>query len=151
MAEEGRARNRVHLLSALGASAVVTLVAMGLERVLEPAWGLRYLYLPFVPAMLVGARLGGLKGGLGATLMALAGSWIARPEAAPLNGGDALGALVFLLLGCGIAWGGRSLLTVQSQNANTVRTLGAREAHLQSILDTIPEAMIVIDAKGVVQ
>ena len=27
----------------------------------------------------------------------------------------------------------------------------AREAHLQSILDTVPEAMIVIDERGIMQ
>jgi two-component system sensor kinase FixL len=35
--------------------------------------------------------------------------------------------------------------------AELVRDLRAREAHLQSILDTVPDAMIVIDDKGLVQ
>ncbi|MHB2205301.1 PAS domain-containing sensor histidine kinase [Methylobacterium sp. CM6257] len=39
----------------------------------------------------------------------------------------------------------------QAEQKRTEAELRAREAHLQSILDTVPEAMIVIDEAGVIQ
>jgi two-component system, LuxR family, sensor kinase FixL len=47
----------------------------------------------------------------------------------------------FAALGIGIAWFGERLQRTRGQAV-------AREAHLQSILDTVPEAMIVIDEHG---
>ena len=48
------------------------------------------------------------------------------------------------MLGVAIAWFGEGL-------QRTRREAAAREAHLQSILDTVPEAMIVIDERGLIQ
>src|SRR5262249_22109108 len=53
-------------------------------------------------------------------------------------------AVTFAALGVGIAWFGERLRTTRSQAA-------AREAHLESILATVPEAMIVIDERGLMQ
>jgi two-component system sensor kinase FixL len=50
----------------------------------------------------------------------------------------------FAVLGIGIAWFGERL-------QRSRREAAAREAHLRSILDTVPEAMIVIDEHGLMQ
>jgi two-component system sensor kinase FixL len=47
-------------------------------------------------------------------------------------------------LGVGIAWFGERLRTTRIDAA-------AREAHLESILATVPDAMIVIDERGIIQ
>ncbi|MCL2429992.1 MAG: PAS domain S-box protein, partial [Alphaproteobacteria bacterium] len=52
--------------------------------------------------------------------------------------------LTLALIGVGIAWFGEGLQHSRQQAA-------AREAHLQSILDTMPEAMVVIDERGIMQ
>ena len=50
-----------------------------------------------------------------------------------------------------MSWGGE-LLHRSRRRANLMtRDALAREAHLQSILDTVPEAMIVIDERGIMQ
>ena len=57
----------------------------------------------------------------------------------------------FVLIAVGVSWGGE-LLHRSRRRANLLtRDALAREAHLQSILDTVPEAMIVIDERGVMQ
>ena len=50
-----------------------------------------------------------------------------------------------------MSWVGE-LLHRSRRRANLMtRDALAREAHLQSILDTVPEAMIVIDERGIMQ
>ncbi|MBS0248620.1 MAG: PAS domain S-box protein [Proteobacteria bacterium] len=72
-----------------------------------------------------------------------------------VNGGisntNVISALAFVAIGGATAWGGE-LLRRGRQRANVMaRDALAREAHLQSILDTVPEAMIVIDERGIIQ
>ncbi|MBL6752201.1 MAG: PAS domain S-box protein, partial [Nevskia sp.] len=47
--------------------------------------------------------------------------------------------------------GRRALNQSDELSNNLVRELRGREAHLQSILDTVPDAMVVIDERGVVE
>ena len=49
----------------------------------------------------------------------------------------------FLVIGVGISVFGERLRRVRQRAALTTEDLRAREAHLRSILDTIPDAMIV--------
>src|SRR4029077_15236977 len=58
--------------------------------------------------------------------------------------GVASRAATFGVLGIGIAWFGQRLRETRIQSA-------ARESHVESILATVPDAMIVIDERGVMQ
>jgi two-component system sensor kinase FixL len=108
-------------------------------------------YLFFVPAVLLASGLGGWGPGLTATaLSALTGllfiggfSSIATPEV--------VNAIVFAVIGVGIAWSGEQLQRKRIQAAASARQAQAREVHLTSILATVPEAMIVIDERGLIQ
>src|SRR5262249_33951121 len=62
-----------------------------------------------------------------------------------------INAAAFAVIGVGIAWFGESLRRAVSQAVERNQDLLSREAHLQSILDTVPDAMIVIDEHGVIQ
>ena len=65
---------------------------------------------------------------------------------------DIVNAFVFVLVGVGAAWRGDNVASrPRSAAAASTREALAREAHLQSILDTIPDAMIVIDERGIMQ
>jgi two-component system sensor kinase FixL len=58
-------------------------------------------------------------------------------------------ALAFALLGlAAIAWLLRSVLSLREEADETAETLLERDAHLQSILDTVLDATIVIDTNG---
>ena len=105
--------------------------------------------LLFAPAILVTAMLGGLRPGLFATLLGVpAVSFFVTQRADPL---DALifNLILFALVGSTIAWLGGLLHGVRTEWAETKSMLQRREAHLQSILDTVPDAMVAIDVSGI--
>ena len=101
-------------------------------------------YLLFVPAVVAAAALGGLWPGLFATLLGTAGAlW--------LGNADPLASALFVLVGVALTIGGEWFQRSGERTAAAVVDLGEREAHLRSILDTIPDAMIVIDEAGLMR
>lgn len=100
----------------------------------------------------------GLRSGLAATAMAflpvfaLASPLTPPPEVAAASPftQTLITAAVFTILCVGIAVCGERKRTNRRHAHNVARNLLAREAHLQSILDTVPDAMIVIDDKGLI-
>jgi two-component system, LuxR family, sensor kinase FixL len=60
-------------------------------------------------------------------------------------------SVAFTIIAIGISWGGELLHRSRQRAMVMTRDAQAREAHLQSILDTVPEAMIVIDERGIMQ
>jgi two-component system sensor kinase FixL len=147
--DEPLARRRP--LLGIGLTLLITAIAAGLSALLEPVWGRHAHYLLYVPVVLFAARWGGLKAGLVTTALTLAVGLGLAAIRGPLDWGDGLGAIIFLAMGCGIAGAGGRILRAISESRGAVETLAAREAHLQSILDTVPEAMIVIDEMGLIQ
>jgi two-component system, LuxR family, sensor kinase FixL len=128
------------------AVAVAFLLRAGLAPILQD----EAPYLFFVPAVLIAGGLAGLGPGLLATgLSALLGYFIISPS--PRGTSEILNAIAFALIGAGIAWSGEQLQRNRIRAATSARDALAREAHLASILDTVPEAMIVIDERGVIQ
>jgi two-component system sensor kinase FixL len=150
LAETERPRSRPRLFAAAALVVLATAASAIATVLLEPVWGSRVHYIGFIPPVLLSARLGGLWSGLAATALGLIVS-VALTGHGPADAGDWIGAAVFVLLGCGIAGGGERIRRVDAETREALRRLGAREAHLQSILDTVPEAMIVIDEAGAIQ
>jgi two-component system sensor kinase FixL len=108
-------------------------------------------YLFFVPAVLIAAGFGGLGPGLVATALgAVLGFFVINPFP-NVAGAEIFNAAAFTLFGAGIAWGGEQLQRNRIRAAANARDALAREAHVKSILDTVPEAMIVIDERGIMQ
>jgi len=132
---------------ALLAVAVVWLARIALAPILHD----HSPYLLFMPAVLVAAGLGGWGPGLAATGLATVLGLLATADAPHISGAEAATAITFLLIGVGVAWSGEQLQRNRLQAAASARQAVAREAHLTSILDTVPDAMIVIDERGVVQ
>jgi two-component system sensor kinase FixL len=132
---------------ALLAVAVVWLARIALAPILHD----HSPYLLFMPAVLVAAGLGGWGPGLAATGLATLLGLLATADAPHISGAEAATAIAFLLIGVGVAWSGEQLQRNRLQAAASARQAVAREAHLTSILDTVPDAMIVIDERGVVQ
>jgi two-component system sensor kinase FixL len=62
-----------------------------------------------------------------------------------------LNATAFAVIGIGVSWGGGLLHRSRRRAILMTGEALAREAHLESILDTVPEAMIVIDERGIIQ
>jgi two-component system sensor kinase FixL len=58
---------------------------------------------------------------------------------------------LFVVLSAGLVYVGEGMRVTRVRNAVDAHRLREREAHLQSILDTVPDAMILADEKGVMQ
>ena len=132
-----------------GLAAGLVLAAHLIRYALDPALGEHSIYLFFIPATLVASAVGGFGPGCFATMLGLAlglpfaGIRMSQPEL--------VSAAAFGAIGFGMAWlGGRVHRARLDTNART-QDLLSREAHLQSILDTVPDAMIVIDERGIIQ
>ena len=133
------------------ASLALVAIIFLLQSLFAPTLGNQALYLFLVPPVLIAGALGGVGPGLLATALSLglhlyatgAYSNLIDPNS-PLFAAEVSRAATFTVLGVGIAWFGEWLERARRQSA-------AREAHLQSILDTVPEAMIVIDERGLMQ
>jgi two-component system, LuxR family, sensor kinase FixL len=126
-------------------------LAFAARALLSPVLGDETRFLLFIPAVLASAVVGGLGPGLVATALAvpLALSFVAGVPVLSLP--DIAGAAAFVAIGAGIAWGGGQLHRSRVRLAVSNQEALAREAHVKSILDTVPDAMIVIDEQGIVQ
>jgi two-component system, LuxR family, sensor kinase FixL len=130
---------------------VAVAIAFLARLALTPILGDASPYLLFVPAVLTAAGLGGLGPGLLATgLSVVLGFFVSTISPSP-SVPEIVDAALFTLIGVGIAWSGEQLQRNRIRAAASTRDALAREAHLASILDTVPDAMIVIDEGGIVQ
>src|SRR6516225_9017769 len=118
---------------------------------LTPVLGDASPYLLFVPAVLTAAGLGGFGSGLLATGLSVVLGFFAITISPGVSVPEIVDAALFTMIGAGIASSGELLQRNRIQAATSTRDALAREAHLASILDTVPEAMIVIDEGGIVQ
>jgi two-component system sensor kinase FixL len=132
-----------------GFAVVLIVGALAARALLFPQIDGGSVYLFLLPVVLVVSALGGPVPGCIATgLIVATESWVSVKG---LSQTSIVDATAFLAVGFGLAWlGGRVRRARQAVEA-TNRDLVAREAHLKSILDTIPDAMIVIDPKGRIQ
>lgn len=107
-------------------------------------------YLFFVTAILLASIIGGFGPGILAVVLILA---LTLPigNITAINPLDFVTTLAFGVIGIGMSIAGEILHRSRTRASRTAEDLGAREAHLQSILDTVPDAMIVIDERGVIQ
>jgi two-component system sensor kinase FixL len=128
---------------ALAVVAVAFLLRFMLAGALVGASGLL-----FTPAILVAALVGGLLPGLFATVIALpAVMWFAWSSDTPMEV-VVLNSLLFAIVGTAIAWLGGMLHRSRSNWQATNRRLELQQAHLQSVLDTVPDATVVIRPDG---
>lgn len=101
-------------------------------------------------AALAAGILGGFGPGLLATVAALAVAyWTSRAHVTTALP-RIVGITAVATIGLAGSIVGAALRTMRLRTEETRRRLLAREAHLQSILDTVPEAMIVIDESGTI-
>jgi len=129
---------------AIAAVAAIFLVRLGLEVIFVG----RATFIVFLPAILLASIAGGLGPGLLSLLLALSGSYLLGSlSGSPL---DMVNYAIVALVGLAIAWLGEMLHFAYSGMVDTQRELVAREAHLKSILDTVPDATVVIERDGTI-
>lgn len=132
--------------SALAVAVIGAALALAVRLAMTPIMEDRVAFLFFMPAVVLAAALGGLvPGALATALGAAGGLYITWTEQLS---GDLASAAVFLVIGLGISAGGEMFQTMRARAATVNADLRAREAHLSSILATVPDAMVVIDERG---
>jgi two-component system sensor kinase FixL len=108
-------------------------------------------YILFVPAVLIASALGGVGPGLLATALGLALGLFFVADARQFAAADALDGVIFALVGFAVSWRGAILLRFRRLARTSTQDVEARTAHLQSILDSVPDAMVVINERGLIQ
>jgi len=148
----------LHPALAYGGALAFVILVFALREWASPTVPTQAFYLFLVPPVLVAGILGGWGPGLLATGFALAlqlfvsgGAVTLADPRGPLFPVDLARALTFAVVGVTAAWFGSRLRLARSAAFLSTASAQAREAHLKSILDTVPEAMIVIDERGVIQ
>src|SRR5215211_3123711 len=131
-------------------SVAAVLAAFALRQMLLPALEDQSPYLLFLPAVLLAAGMGGFWPGIVSVVLSLALTLLPAGFS-DVARADLTSATIFAAIGTGIALFGEHLARVRLQAAASTQHLLAREAHLRSILDSVPDAMIVIDEKGTMQ
>ena len=126
-------------------------VSWSLREALAPILPGQTLFLYFMPAVLFSAWIGGLWPGLLATALSVASALFLVSDALPLSLAVYINTGAFVIIGIGVSWGGELLHRGRLRTNAMTRDALAQQAHLQSILDTVPEAMIVIDERGIMQ
>jgi two-component system sensor kinase FixL len=135
-----------HYWLAIGAVALLFLLRIGLGPWLHPHGA----FLLFIPAILLAAGAGGLGPGLVATALSLTlGIFVGGVE--NLTRPEIIEAVIFAIVGIGISSFGEQLCRTRIHDQDTANNLRAREAHLRSVLDTVPDATVVICEKGIIQ
>jgi two-component system sensor kinase FixL len=134
-----------------GVAPMMVALGLAIRSLLAPVLTSETVYTYFVPSVLVSAWFGGLGPGLVATVLSVLAATFLLTGAPNLATPSIANGVAFVLIGAVVSWGGELLHQSRRRTMAMTRDALAREAHLQSILDTVPEAMIVIDERGIMR
>jgi two-component system sensor kinase FixL len=134
-----------------GVALLLSAGALSMRVGLTPIFQERPFFLLFMPAVLLASALWGPGPALLTTAITLVGGVMISGLTILSHPGDLVNAALFAILGPAIAFGGWRLQRQSARTADALIHLEEREAHLQSILDTVPDAMISIDEHGIMQ
>ncbi len=138
---------------------VTTGIAFAIRLALDPILGVQPVFAIFVLAVVVAAVYGGIGAGLFATALsiALVYEWVLAPKGL-FDAWDGIESLLFAVTALCLI--GLSEVLMRSRRRTETALLAqdeamskveAREAQLQSILDTVPDTMVTIDQGGIIQ
>ena len=134
------------VLGALLAIGLAVAVRLAFAEELEQ----RATFIFFVPGVVLASALSGLRAGAFASvagaLAGLACDWLSGP----IESGSIIAAVTFIVIGTAVAVGGEWFQRARLETEAAASELARREAHLSSILDTVPDAMVVIDEAGLI-
>jgi two-component system sensor kinase FixL len=89
--------------------------------------------------------------GLFATALGLALGLFFVVDARQFAAADVVNGFIFALVGLAVSWRGATLLRFRRIARASTQDVETRTAHLQSILDSVPDAMVVINERGLIQ
>ena len=124
-------------------------IALSMQLALQGSLQSTAAFILFLVAILVASIAGGIGPGLVALILSLTSELY-------LNGfrvgtaGEAVELAVVAVIGLSVAGMGEMLHHARRLMDNTEANLKARDAHLRSILDTVPDATVVIEKDGTI-
>ena len=135
---------------AAGTAAGAIALAIGVSAwlLLVPLVHAQALFLFLIPAAVIASAVGGLLPGL---IVAALGTALGLGLNGRLDSGELLSAGLFFATAVAVAVGGEWFQRAWDRTGTTHTDLVERETHLASILETIPDAMIVIDEAGLIR
>lgn len=140
-----------NLWTGVAVAILATAAGVFAHLILQPVVGERVAFLVFVPAVVMASAYGGVAPGALAALFGLGCGLTLATRVEALGRADIASAVVFAGVAMAIVTGGEWFQRSRREAAAINRDLIAREAHLSSILDTVPDAMVVIDELGIIQ
>jgi len=140
-----------NLVVSYGLAALAVLVAAVLRYGFESLLGGQAGYLFFIPAVLIGSAFGGWGPGIFATVLGMLFGVLFVLDYGTFTPANQLNIVIFVVVGIGASWRGELLRRARQLASANADAADARAAHVHSILDTVPDAMIVIDDRGVMQ
>lgn len=138
-------------LVTLTLAAIAVAIGAGVRIAFAAELGQRATYIFFVPAVVVASALSGLRGGIVACIAGAAAGLLCDRAIAPLEAGSLIAAAAFVIIGLAVAPGGEWFQRARAEAERGTAALARREAHLRSLLDTVPDAIIVIDEGGLIR
>lgn len=136
----------LHYVIAVAAVVIMACLASGLY----PWLAGRASFLIFIPGLAIAAGFGGFGPGILATCLSVI-IGLALVTRGDISMPASIEALIFACVGVGISWLGELLRRTRIRSRRHARDVRAREAHLRSILDTVPDATVVIDETGMIR
>ena len=134
-----------------GIAALAIAVALAIRLALASVLSGQASYLFFIPAILIASAIGGWGPGLFATVLGLSLGILLVVDERAVAASDIIDAVAFALVGLGASWRGELLRSSRRAAAANAEVAEARAAHVESILNSVPDAMIVIDERGRMQ
>jgi two-component system sensor kinase FixL len=126
-------------------------VGIGIRFGLDPYLGQKATFLFFIPAVVIAAAMAGLWPGLFATTIGAGAGLAMDYRTGGIDEGSIVGAVAFLLVGVIVTIGGEWFQRTRRAAEEVNLAVAQREAHLRSILETVPDAMVVIDEAGLIR
>ncbi|PWG01724.1 PAS domain-containing sensor histidine kinase [Sphingosinicella humi] len=144
-------------LSRIGAGAACVLAVLAVTAGMSARWavdpfiGQRDTFIFFVPAVVLAAAVGGVWPGLLAVTLGAGAGLAVDAMTGGIATGNLIGAGAYMLVGAVVAVGGEWFQRAWRRAEEVHKGLVQREGHLRSILETIPDAMVVIDEDGLIR
>ena len=142
---------RLSTLSALALAVLAIAGGAAIRLLFAEELGQQATFIYFMPGVVVASALSGLRaGGMAAFAGAATALWCDW-QLGPIESGSLVAAAAFVGMGLAIALGGEWFQHARMETEAAAAGLARREAHLRSILETVPDAMVVIDEQGLIR
>jgi two-component system sensor kinase FixL len=142
---------RVTPAAAVGLAVLAVLAGAVFRVTTDPFLQERATFLFFVPSVVIAAALAGLWPGIVAGVLGAVAAVVCDRISGDLAIGSFIGAAIYLAVAIALSIGGEWFQRARQEADRVNHDLVRREAHLRSILETVPDAMIVIDEQGLIR